>query len=80
MIRDREREFEKRSFVYRLFDNALTPILAMDLQTAERDLEYFRAYDWEVPEDLTAEEYMEIWNELREEQIREAEEELAWLQ
>lgn len=75
-----EREFEKRAFVYRLFDNALSPILEMDLQTADRDLAYFRAYDWGVPKDLTAEEYMELWNELREEQIRKAEEVLAWLQ
>ena len=37
----------------------------ISLETARADLETFRAQDgWDVPEDLTAEEYMDIYNEL----------------
>ena len=37
----------------------------MSLETARTDLANFRAEDgWDVPEDLTPEEYMDIYNEL----------------
>lgn len=37
----------------------------ISLETARADLEAFRAQDgWDVPEDLTPEEYMDIYNEL----------------
>lgn len=34
----------------------------MDLETARNDLENFA--DWDLPEDITPESYMEAWNEL----------------
>ena len=41
----------------------------MSLETAKADLANFRAEDgWDVPEDLTPEEYMDIYNELVEAQ------------
>ena len=41
----------------------------MSLETAGTDLANFRAEDgWDVPEDLTPEEYMDIYNELVEAQ------------
>lgn len=37
----------------------------MSLETAGTDLANFRAEDgWDVPEDLTPEEYMDLYNEL----------------
>ena len=36
----------------------------MDMETALIDLNNFRAYGWKIPDGLTPELYMEIWNEL----------------
>lgn len=37
----------------------------ISLETTRADLETFRAQDgWDAPDDLTAEEYMDIYNEL----------------
>lgn len=36
----------------------------MTIENAQIDLDNFRRDGWNVPEDLTPEEYMEIWNEL----------------
>lgn len=49
------------AFVADLFDTAIdaSPITA---ELAAEDLDRFRAEGWDVPEDLTPEEYAEIWN------------------
>lgn len=50
------------AFVADLFDNALDSA-PMTTDIAAEDLSRFRAEDgWDVPEDLTPEEYAEIWN------------------
>lgn len=56
----------KREFVQFLWEHTMDYDGSyMSLETARADLENFRAEDgWDVPEDLTAEEYMEMWNEL----------------
>lgn len=56
----------KREFVQFLWEHAMDYDGSyMSLETARADLENFRAEDgWDVPEDLTAEEYAEIWNGL----------------
>ena len=54
------------AFVADLFDNAdATPITSED---AGADLIMFRRDGWDVPEDLTAEEFAEIWNRFCEEE------------
>lgn len=54
------------SFVADLFDNAdATPITP---EAANSDLIMFRRDGWDVPEDLTAEEFAEIWNRFCEEE------------
>ena len=52
-----------REFVQDLFDNA-TDILPMTPEDAQEDLKAFRADGWDIPEDLDAETYCEIWNDL----------------
>lgn len=44
----------------------------MTVEGAEADLRNLRAEGIEVPEDLTAEEYAEMWNEMVEDYRREA--------
>lgn len=52
-------------FVRSLWENSDAYNVRMDIDTARTDLDNFRSEDdWDVPEDLTAEEYMEIWNAL----------------
>lgn len=48
-------------FTKSLFDESLFP-KRMTIETATEDLENFRIDGWELPEDITAEEYAEIWN------------------
>lgn len=36
----------------------------LDVETAANDLQRFRDEDWAVPEDLTAEDFAQWWNEL----------------
>ena len=55
----------KREFVENLFnENRNGNPELMDIETAENDLNNFRLDGWDIPEDLTAEEYAEIWNDL----------------
>lgn len=49
------------AFVADLFDNALDAS-PMTTDIAAEDLSRFRAEGWDVPEDLTPNEYAEIWN------------------
>ena len=51
-------------FVRNLWENSSDYTTKMDINTAQNDLDTFRAEGWDVPEDLTAEEYAEAWNEL----------------
>lgn len=54
------------SFVADLFDNAdATPITS---EVASSELNMFRREGWDVPEDLTPEEFAEIWNRFCEEE------------
>lgn len=55
---------EAREWVERLFDGAVGGVSTMTIAEAESDLRMFRADGWEVPEGLTANDYMEIWNDL----------------
>lgn len=59
----------KREFVENLFnENRNGNPELMDIETAENDLNNFRLDGWDIPEDLTADEYAEIWNSLVEEE------------
>ena len=52
------------AFVAYLFDTALDAD-PMSVDDAAKDLAMLRAEeDWEVPEDLTPEEFAEIWNRI----------------
>lgn len=51
-------------FVRNLWENSSDYTTRMDITTAQNDLNTFRAEGWDVPDDLTAEEYAEAWNEL----------------
>lgn len=51
-------------FVRDIWQNSDAYTQPMDLDTARCDLDNFRADRWDLPEDLTAEEYVTIWNEL----------------
>lgn len=51
-------------FVRNLFDATREHPEPLGLATAQQDLRNFRAEGWRVPDDLTAEEYQEIWNGL----------------
>jgi hypothetical protein len=53
------------AFVAELWDNAIDTT-AMTAEQAAEDLAHFRREGWDVPEDLTAAEYAEIWNHFRE--------------
>ena len=55
-----------QEFVEGLFDNAID-IEMMTVEQAAEDLESFNREGWDLPEDITAEEYVEAWNELVEE-------------
>ena len=55
-------------FVRNLWENSDSYDQRMDIKTAQQDLDNFHSESWDVPEDLTAEEYMEIWNGLIDEQ------------
>ena len=55
-------------FVRNLWENSDSYDQRMDIKTAQQDLDNFQSESWDVPEDLTAEEYMEIWNGLIDEQ------------
>lgn len=52
-------------FVQDLFDACDVTPEEMDIDTARNDLEMFRRQeDWEIPADITPEEFMAEWNEL----------------
>ena len=51
-------------FIRNLWENSSDYTTRMDITTAQNDLDTFRAEGWDVPDDLTAEEYAEAWNEL----------------
>ena len=58
-------------FVKDLWEHAEDYSRYMTAQTAREDLDNFRRQDgWEVPEDLTAEEFADLWNELVDDQKR----------
>lgn len=57
----------KWDFVAALFDAYRDTPTMMTVEDAENDLRTFRAEGWDVPSDLTAEEYADIWNELTKE-------------
>lgn len=67
-----------REFVTDLFNACRETPEKMDIEAARYDVNNFmrEAEDspecWEVPEDITPEEYMHLWNELVEEQERAA--------
>lgn len=52
----------KYEFVEKVFDECRDVPTAMTVEDAAIDLMNFRADEWDVPDDLTAEEYAEIWN------------------
>ena len=53
-----------REFVLTVFDSCREEVDYMTTAEAAADLANFRREGWPVPEELTAEEYAEIWNEL----------------
>lgn len=53
-----------REWIENLFDSFRETPEPMTLEAAASDIANFRAEGWDVPEDLTAEEYAETWNEL----------------
>ena len=53
-----------REFVENLFSDCREGAEPMTIEEAEADIRNFNADGWELPDDMTAEEYMEIWNEL----------------
>lgn len=55
-------------FVESLFYSTPVDVEPLDFETAEHDLENFKADGWELPEDLTPELYMGFWNDLVREQ------------
>ena len=54
---------DSREFVAGIFNAYRDTPEEMDITQAKEDLEAFRKYWDNVPEDITPEEYMEIWNE-----------------
>lgn len=58
-----------REFTEDMFFNCPMTPEHMSLEWAKADIEELsRQEDWDMPEDITPEEYMTIWNELLEEQ------------
>ena len=53
-----------REFVEKLFSDCREDAGPITIEEAEADIRNFDADGWELPNDITAEEYMEIWNEL----------------
>ena len=51
-------------FVRNLFENSNDYTTRMDIDTARQDLDNFRRSEFDMPEDITPEDYMEAWNEL----------------
>jgi len=60
----------KEEFVFNLFDTCSDIPTTMTLEDAENDLRNFRAEEWDVPDDLSAEEYAELWNGMVSRQAR----------
>ena len=52
-----------REFVQDLFD-ATIDTMPMTAEAAQEDLDAFQREGWDIPEDLDAETYCELWNEL----------------
>lgn len=63
---------DKYDFVLDLFNESRETPAPMDIETARIDIRNFKREaeadpdGWTVPEDITPEEYMEIWNSLYE--------------
>ena len=51
-------------FVRELFDTDRNGAGKLTLQDAKNDLRNFQADGWNLPEGMTAEEYMDAWNRL----------------
>lgn len=51
-------------FVRNLFENSDDYTTRMDIETARQDLDNFRRSEFDMPEGITPEDYMESWNEL----------------
>lgn len=52
-------------FVESLFNEAGDDqLITMTIEAAEADLENFERSGWDIPEDLTPEEYADLWNEM----------------
>ena len=51
-------------FVRNLWENSEDYTTRMDIETARQDLDNFRRSEFDMPEDITPESYMESWNEL----------------
>ncbi len=53
-----------REFVENLFNDCREGAEMMTVEEAEADIRNFAAEGWQIPDDITAEEYAQIWNEL----------------
>ena len=53
-----------REFVAYLYDNAEDTNVLHDIRTATEDLEHLRREGFDVPEDITPEEYADVWNDM----------------
>ena len=49
------------AFVAEVFDTSIDTA-PMTAEVAAEDLAFFRAEGWDVPDDITPEEYADIWN------------------
>ena len=51
-------------FVRNLWENSSDYTTMMDIETARQDLDNFRRSEFDMPDGITPEDYMEAWNEL----------------
>lgn len=65
-----EQKMSIYEFVKGLFDACDVTPEKMDLSTAGDDLERFSREGWDLPDGITADDYMSTWNELVDEQNR----------
>lgn len=62
--KEEEKDMSIYDFVQDLFNSCPVTPEKMDLDTARIDLANFASEGWEMPQDITPEEYMTVWNEL----------------
>ena len=55
------KEITMSEFIEDLWNNA-NDVSPMDIETARSDLNIFRECEWNLPEGITPESYMEAWN------------------